>query len=155
MDSDCLIKITKAGLKEMVVDHVAVLIPQEVKIEVVDVGLVKKFPDALMVAANIEKKKLGVLKGKKRHRNGDAALIEEFKQSGCDFVATDDSKLIRFLRAEAIPFLVPGVLVYDFYMRGVLKSVTQARMALEKLKPWISSEEYNMVSVLLEKRHEH
>ena len=35
MDADCLIKLTKAGLKEIVVTHCIVFIPEEVKREVV------------------------------------------------------------------------------------------------------------------------
>ena len=38
MDADCLIKLTKAGLKELIAGDAAISIPETVRREVVDAG---------------------------------------------------------------------------------------------------------------------
>jgi hypothetical protein len=49
MDADCLIKLTKAGLKELVCRQDTVVIPNIVKYEVVDAGKAKDCDDAYVV----------------------------------------------------------------------------------------------------------
>ena len=49
MDADCLIKLTKAGLKEFICQHDQIAIPRIVKREVVDAGKMKGYPDADLV----------------------------------------------------------------------------------------------------------
>ena len=41
MDADCLIKLTKAGLKELIAENATISIPETVKREVVDAGKIK------------------------------------------------------------------------------------------------------------------
>ena len=52
MDADCLIKLTKAGLKELVAKKDSVSIPEPVKREVVDAGKKKQCSDAIAVEKN-------------------------------------------------------------------------------------------------------
>jgi hypothetical protein len=49
MDADCLIKLTKAGLKELICQHEKIFIPAGVKREVVDAGKSKGYADADLV----------------------------------------------------------------------------------------------------------
>ena len=49
MDADCLIKLTKSGLKEPICRTEKVIIPRGVKHEVVDAGRNKDYPDAGIV----------------------------------------------------------------------------------------------------------
>lgn len=58
MDADCLIKQSKAGLKELAVVHDTVVIPEIVKREVVEAGKEKGHPDAALLEGNIAAKKL-------------------------------------------------------------------------------------------------
>ena len=53
MDADCLIKLTKAGLKETVCQSDTVFIPAIVVREVVDAGKIKGCSDAFAVEKNI------------------------------------------------------------------------------------------------------
>ena len=52
MDADCLIKLTKAGLKELVCKAFAVSIPRRVKEEVVDSGRAKDLPEIKQALRN-------------------------------------------------------------------------------------------------------
>jgi hypothetical protein len=82
---------------------------------------------------------------------GDQALIEIFKSGKYDAIATDDTKLARFLRSTGIPLILPALLIYFFYQRGLMDPEAALNW-LEKLSPFISEDEYNMVKLLLEKR---
>jgi len=53
MDADCLIKLTKSGLKELVAKNDKIIIPDIVKAEVVDSGKDKGCHDSLSVEKNI------------------------------------------------------------------------------------------------------
>jgi hypothetical protein len=50
MDADCLIKLTKAKLKEIVCNNFSVFIPQAVENEVVDNA--GEHPDAIIIKKN-------------------------------------------------------------------------------------------------------
>ena len=62
MDSDCLIKLAKAGLKEPVCSVFTVVIPQLVKKEVIDNG--GAHPESAVVARNVEQGVLSVARGR-------------------------------------------------------------------------------------------
>jgi hypothetical protein len=61
MDADCLIKLTKAGLKEAICPFCAIMMPQAVYREVVDAGKRKRCEDAFVVEKNISDGKIGVI----------------------------------------------------------------------------------------------
>ncbi|MBI4620763.1 MAG: hypothetical protein HY739_11475 [Desulfobacterales bacterium] len=105
MDADCLIKLTKAGIKEFVCHHYEIFIPDIVEKEVVDAGKIKGYSDADLVARNIEAGIIKIAKGSLSYANGDQALIELFKGGEYDKVATDDAKLTRLLKLTAVPFM--------------------------------------------------
>ncbi|MBF0104383.1 MAG: hypothetical protein HQM16_03545 [Deltaproteobacteria bacterium] len=151
MDADSLIKITKAGLKEFVVSHYSIFIPKIVEIEVVDYGIIKKMPDAFLVKENITRKKISVLRTKKNYPDGDTALQKEFSKKKFDAVSTDDSKLIRFLGSQNIPYILPAVLIYKL---GIEKKISpkEGSRHLSRLKPFISPEEFSTVKMLMERR---
>lgn len=113
MDSDCLIKITRAGIKEVVVACISVFIPKVVPLRVVDARFAKNLPDALVVQENIKHGKVKTVSSRKQFASGDMALIELFSPKKFSLVATDDAKLIHFLRFKNIPFVLPPTLNID------------------------------------------
>ena len=116
MDADCLIKLTKAGLKEFICQHEEIVIPRSVKQEVVDAGKTKSHPDADLVEKNIHKGLITLSKELTlNHGKGDQALIAVFKQGRYRAIATDDAKFIRILRGAGIPFVLPASLIYAIY----------------------------------------
>jgi rRNA-processing protein FCF1 len=151
MDADCLIKLTKAGLKKLVVNHNTVVIPETVKKEVVDAGKQKGYPDAALVEKNIAAKRLQVTGRASSERTGDEALARAFQSGRYDAVATDDRKLIRALKAADVPFVLPGIILYSLQQRGLVNQETALR-GLDQLSHFISEEEYSTVRLLLEER---
>lgn len=150
MDADCLIKLTKAGLKEIIGQHEKIVIPGIVKQEVVDAGKVKGYPDADLVERNIQKGLISLAKEVTlNHVEGDQALIATFKQGRYAAVATDDAKLTRVLRAAGIPFILPALLIYQIYQSGLIDQATGLN-SLYRLSAFISEEEYSMTRLLLE-----
>ena len=74
MDADCLIKLTKAGLNELVCRHDTVMIPDMVRQEVVDSGKVKGCDDAVAVEKNISADFISVLEHSLIYKSGDSDL---------------------------------------------------------------------------------
>lgn len=149
MDADCLIKITKAGIKEPVAVHFEVTIPGIVEREVVADGKGRNCADAFIVENNISGRVISVLKGRKKFKSGDEALPILFKKDKFDAVATDDAKLIRRLKAGNIPFMVPGVILYQMAYDKIF-NLKEALAALDRLSEYISEEESSAVRLLLE-----
>ncbi len=153
MDSDCLIKLTKSGLKESICKEDEVTIPFVVKQEVVDAGKNKGVPDAEWVEKNIQRGILRVTERKKSSvsTGGDQALIETFHLGGYDLIATDDLKLIRSLKSIGVRWILPGLLIYSLFQRKSIDKATGLDW-LEKLSSFISDDECSMVRLLLEGR---
>ncbi len=152
MDADCLIKLTKSGLKEPICRLEKVTIPRVVKREVVDAGKMKGHPDADVVDHNIQNGLLTVAKESPLHHStGDQALIAAFKQGRYAGIATDDAKLIRILRSAGIPFMVPALLIHALHEEGEIDQETALHW-LNKLSAFISDEEYSVIKLLLEER---
>jgi len=150
MDADCLIKLTKAGLKELIAENAAISIPETVKREVVDAGKIKGCADAFAVAQNIASRIIDVIKSPLDYTKGDHALVAFFEKEKYDAVATDDAKLTRNLKAHGIRFILPGLIIHQLQKEGRINSIT-ALWALDQLAEFISEDEFSMTKVLLEK----
>ena len=152
MDADCLIKLTKSGLKEPICRFTEVIIPRTVQREVVEAGRIKGQPDADLVDQNIQDGLITVAEEcSPHHSTGDQALIDVFTEGRYTVIATDDAKLIRSLRSAGIPFTVPALLIHGQYEKGEIDRTT-ALQRLEALSAFISDEEYTVVKLLLEER---
>jgi rRNA-processing protein FCF1 len=151
MDADCLIKLTKAGLKEPICRFTEVVIPRTVQREVVEAGRIKGQPDADLVDQNIRDGLIAIAEESSPHHSGDQALIDVFKEGRYTHVATDDAKLIRNLRSAGIPFTVPALLIHAQYEKGEIDRKT-ALLRLDALSVFVSDEEYSVTKLLLEER---
>ena len=150
MDADCLIKFTKAGLKELVATKNGVFIPEPVKREVVDAGKKKECSDAFAVEKNIESKLITVIDAPVRVERGDQALIAIYRKKVYDAVATDDLRLSHQLKALNIPYILPGLILYRLLKDGKIDYKTTLR-ALQQLAAFISEDEFATVRLLMEK----
>ena len=150
VDADCLIKLTKAGLKDLVGSKDVIFIPQVVQKEVVDAGKEKQCADAFLVEKNIEARIVMVAEPSSNHIKGDEALIAHFQSKKCDAVATDDARLARLLRVSGIPFILPALIIYHLLQDGAIDRKT-ALQALKRLAEFISDDEYSTVRLLMEK----
>jgi len=150
MDADCLIKLTKAGLKELVSNKDNVSIPEPVKREVVDAGKKKQCSDAFAVEKNIESKMLAVIDLPMHIEKGDQALIAIYREEDYDAIATDDTKLTRQLKALNIPFILPALVLYRLLKDSKIDYKTTL-WALQQLAEFISEDEFSAVRLLMEK----
>lgn len=150
MDADCLIKLTKAGLKELIAENALIDLPETVKQEVVDAGKLKGCMDSFAVEQNIKSQMIKVIQSSGDYTKGDHALAALFDKETYDAVATDDAKLTRHLTAHGIPFILPGLIINHLKKEAKI-SLTTARWALDQLAAFISEDEFSMTKLLLEK----
>ena len=147
MDADCLIKVTKAGLKEVVCSHLSVVIPQIVKHEVVDLG--KDHPDSMVIKDNFDKGLL-TLSGIETHdARGEEAAPAIFQNGGFDAICSDDKRFVRRLRALDVPYITPAVCIVLLLKQGHMDTLAAAEK-LQLLSRFISSDEYNAVKWVLD-----
>ncbi len=152
MDADCLIKLTKAGLKEPICRYEQMVIPAIVKREVVDVGKIRGYGDAELIEENIRNGLITLAReGGRGHPKGDQALIETFKEGQYTAIATDDAKLARILRAAHIPYTLPAILILTIFKKGGIDRETGLEW-LDRLSPFISDDEYSFSKLLLEEK---
>lgn len=150
MDADCLIKLTKAGLKELIAENTVISIPETVKCEVVDAGIIKGCVDSFVVEQNIKAQIVNVIGSSVYHEKGDHALAALFEKEAYDAIATDDARLTRNLRVLGIPFILPGLIIHQLKKEERM-SLTTALWALDQLAAFISEDEFCITKLLLEK----
>lgn len=150
MDADCLIKLTRAGLKEKVCAAFHVTIPSLVKEEVVDKGKALNLADAFVVEANIKNERLRVVKV----TGGGASVGEQetvvlFQKGGYDGIGSDDKRFVRQLRLFGIPYITPAVFIAAMLRQGDM-TLDEAEKSLNSLSEYISDNEYATVKMFIE-----
>ncbi len=145
MDSDCLIKLTKAGLKEIVCNNFQITIPSLVMKETVEHN--KDYPDSTIIADNIKK---GIIKVKENpvSAKGEDAVFKLFQKHHFSSICSDDKKFIRMLRLFDVSYVTPAVLILLLYKDKKI-SRKKAFEFLERIKPYVSDDEYNIVKLYL------
>jgi len=138
MDSDCLIKLTRAHMKEPVCRAFAVVIPAQVKREVVDQG--EGHPDAAIVGENLSKALLSVASFRVREQKGEIAALRVFRRGNFDAICSDDTRFVRKLHSLGVPYLTPAVVVLLLVKQGHI-TWTDGSAALDALEPFISEDE--------------
>ncbi len=146
MDSDCLIKLVKSSLKEIVCQSFVVVIPPVVKKEVVNDS--RDQPDAMIVKENLEKELLTVSAPSGGASKGEEVVFAVFQSGGYDAICSDDKRFIKRLRLFEVPYLTPGVLVLLLLKERKISS-KRALEKLESLTPVISDDEYLTVKNFL------
>jgi rRNA-processing protein FCF1 len=146
MDSDCLIKLAKSSLKEIVCQSFAVTIPPIVKKEIVEDSTEQ--PDAMVIKQNLEKKLLVLSKQEQTASKGEEAVFTVFQSGRYDAICSDDRRFIKRLRLFQVPFLTPAVLIAVLLRKGKI-TLQEALRKLDSLSPVISEEEYGTVKAAL------
>lgn len=161
MDSDCLIKLTKAKAKDNVVKCVAVSIPEIVKKETVDEGKTSGYADPLEIERNIKAGKIEVksvpitqevrsVAETLRLRGGETDAYGLFRKGGFVAIASDDQKFIRKMEEMEIPCITPTALIIYAWKKNAI-SKGRALKLLEYIKPMVSDEEYVLSKLEIEK----
>ena len=146
MDADCLIKLTKADLKERVCAVWSITIPELVRRETVERA--PHLPDAVRIRENVEKRHIRVREAVGSQVDGEDAALFLFRDGGFDVIASDDARFIRRLRGLGVPFAVPAVIAVLLFRDGAL-TADQVRKALEALRPHVSADQYAAAQLLL------
>jgi rRNA-processing protein FCF1 len=146
MDSDCLIKLARSSLKEVVCRSYTVVIPPLVRREVVDKG--RDLPDAEIVRRTLESKLLSLSERQRSASRAKEAVFTVFQSGRYDAICSDDRKFIKRLRLFHVPYLTPAVLIAALVKNGKL-TLKNAFEKLEALAPMVSEEEYATVKLFL------
>ncbi len=146
MDSDSLIKLTKAGAKEIVLNNIEICIPPSVMKETI--GSKDRFPDALKIHKNIDR---GLLKIKNPPnssfvkslgiKGGEAQVLMLHESSSA--ISSDDAKFLNLLDNLNIPYLTPASIIVFLQKKGVIRK-DESRKLLGNLKEFVSEEEYHL-----------
>ena len=147
MDADCLIKLTKSGLKELVCKNFSVVIPQLVKEETVDNAHVH--PDAMVIKKNLEKKLITLDKLSSSFKKGEDAIFTVFQQGKYDGICSDDKRFIKRLRFFNIPYITPAVFI-ALLLRNDKITIKEAKEKLNSLSSFVSDEENSGIKTILE-----
>ncbi len=157
MDADCLVKLTKAGIKESIVSAMEVHISALVKKETVDEAKRRGFQDAFEIETHVAAKKLHVATLHKKKTpgvlasKGEEEVVSLFEEGNYDAIASDDRRFLKILDAARIPYLTPSACLVYLHKKNRIDRGKAMEM-LESLKPFISSDEYVVVKLYLEER---
>ena len=155
MDSDCLVKLTKAGAKEIVAVAMEIHIPYLVKKETVDDVKDRSYPDALVIEENIKRKVLHLrrYKGKSSAAismtKGEEEVVSLYLGGGYEAVASDDRRFLKKLQVAGIPYLTSSACVLYLFINERIKKTAVIEI-LKGLSPFISKEEYDISKFYLE-----
>jgi rRNA-processing protein FCF1 len=157
MDSDCLVKLTKAGAKEAILSGIEVFIPALVKKETVDEAKDKGHQDSLMIEENLRKKMLHVVDAKRKKQSlmaatkGEEEVVSVYLSGTYDAVASDDRRFLKRLGSANIPYLTPTACLVYLYKEERIEQFRALQM-LESLKPFVSSQEYAVARIYMERK---
>jgi len=147
MDADCLIKLTKADLKEPVCAAFRIAIPATVRREVM--AHASEHTECAVVRANLERGALIEVSDGGRGVKGEEAVLVAYRSGPYVGVASDDKRFVRKLRIMGIPYITPAVFLFLLAAKARM-SVAEAVTALDRLTPMISNDEVAVVRLKLE-----
>ena len=159
MDADALVKLTKAGAKELIVEAFEIVIPEAVEAEIVGEGRDAEYADASLIAENVRLGRIAVEPALREDLSfpgcivgGDRAVLNHSLRGGYAVVVTDDAALLRRLKGLGVSATLPAALLLAAGRRRRLSGRRVGEL-LEALRPHISSEEYVTCLLKLEGRY--
>lgn len=141
LDSDCLIKLTKAGVLDALLKSSACFVPQEVFEEVVIVGKRLFYKDAEEISRIVEQGRIRVVpvvcQAHPSLGKGEVAAKELAVKIAADAVLSDDQRFLSELESEGIAFMNS---THAIVWLKETKSVTrdEALIMMERLRQFIS-----------------
>lgn len=145
LDSDGLIKLTKASVIEVLAEYRKCVITQEVFNEAVKAGKERFYEDAYIIEDLINRRLLTIKKVKFTELpelgKGEASSLEILKKGKYNAIITDDRKFLKMLEGQNIPFVMPSDVIIALLKRHKI-TTKKASEALEKIRPFIRKEIY-------------
>lgn len=149
IDSDALIKISKAEFLDVLIESFYVLITEEIYDETVIEGKKGFHQDADKIDSLIKNNDIKILKRKnytKRPKQGfgrgEVSLYQAYKKD--TLIVTDDLRFTSYIKKEHMKHLSSAHLLFVLFKKDKLKK-DKAYYCLEKLKPFIRKELYELV----------
>lgn len=154
IDSDCLIKLVKASLKELVAKELVLHITPLVKTETIDAVSTRKLPDAVLIEENVRK---GLVKITKvhtgsMHKKAEQEILETFTTGSYDAIAGDDQRFLRLLRPLKLNYLTTSTIILALLHYKKIKK-TDALAFLERLRSYINDEQYLSTKRIIEQEY--
>ncbi|MCZ7384577.1 MAG: hypothetical protein O8C63_07495 [Candidatus Methanoperedens sp.] len=159
-DSDGLIKLTKAECLQILLEHFTCSITKEVYEETALKGMERLYDDAFQIEELVKKGRLNVEKAKNNKQaqqilkysgvgKGEASSLHLFFNTNARAIISDDRAFLNLLEQNNIPFITPATLIIRMVELKLL-SKEEAMGALNKLKPYVSKNNYNNAKANLE-----
>ncbi len=150
VDSDALIKVTKAGFIETTASAFKIYITDDVYKEAVEQGRKGLYEDADKIKSLIDAKRILIIKASKYKKTkpkqdfgkGETSVFQAYKKDY--LIVTDDLSFAVYLNEESIKNISSAHLLIELLRKGKIKN-TEAYFHLEKLKPLIRKEIYELV----------
>lgn len=151
LDSDALIKISKAEFLGVVVENFKAFITEEVYEETVKEGKKELYPDADIIEKFIQERYITLInkgqykedkKPKQNFGKGEASVLQAYKRD--NFIVSDDLSFTSYARKGNLKILSSAHLIYVLLKKGKL-SKDKAYDSLEKLKPYIRKDVYKLI----------
>lgn len=152
MDTDAMVKLTKAGAKEQAAKAFTIILTPRVRQECVGQGKAAGHPDAVRIEENLRRGFLSAGRSRRsakteallrtlRLSGGEADVLRLYQGGGADLVVSDDRRFLRIVEGLGVPFTTPSALLVALVRVG---SATRAEglALLESLAPFMSDEEY-------------
>jgi hypothetical protein len=147
MDADCLIKLTKAGLKELVCETFEIMIPSDVLREVTMHP--SAHPEVAVIQNNMAQGRLFEVTQPKRVPKGEDATLLVYRMGGYDGIASDDRRFLRKLQVHGVPYITATVFLLLLVKQGSMTSAT-ALKNLARISPFVSEDESAIVRMKLD-----
>ncbi len=147
MDADCLIKLTKAQIKEDVCTAFEIVIPTKVHKEIMVNS--SSHPECSIIQANIDNEKLKEITKPDITNKGEESVLAVYRGGGYDAVASDDKRFIKKIRILGVPFITPAVFILLLVKERHI-TVDQGFIKLENLSYMVSNDETAIVKLKLE-----
>jgi len=150
-DSDGLIKLTKAGIHEKVVEYFICSITKEVYDETVVKGMERFYDDAFQIDGLIKKGKImvkniensekatNILKGSSLGR-GETSSLHLYFNLNAEAIISDDRVFLSVLQQNNVAFITPADLIVRSFELRIL-SKDESLNALDMIEPYICNHE--------------
>ena len=150
-DSDGLIKLTKAGILEKIIEHFICSITKEVYDETVVKGMERFYDDAFQIDGLIKKGKImvkniensekatNILKGSSLGR-GETSSLHLYFNLNAEAIISDDRVFLSVLQQNNVAFITPADLIVRSFELRIL-SKDESLNALDMIEPYICNHE--------------
>ena len=150
LDSDALIKILKAEFLDITVQNFDVITTKEVYDEVVTEGKKGFYQDADKIEKFVKDGKIGIIKtGYKKRKKpkqsfgaGETSVFQAYRKNS--LIVTDDLSFTSYIRKEGMASISSAHLLFILFKKNKL-SKSEAYYCLERLKPFIRKEVYEII----------